>query len=57
MRSRCFLESVMRMAEDKPATVLVRRFGDLTPPELVVLQKQYDRCEQESVLKMDLMLQ
>lgn len=25
--------------------VLIKRFGELTPPELVELQRQYDRCE------------
>jgi hypothetical protein len=26
-------------------SLLVKRFGELTPPELVMLQKKYDRCE------------
>ncbi len=29
-------------------SVLVKRFGELTPPELVLLQKKYDRCELDS---------
>ncbi len=31
--------------------ILIKRFGELTPPELVVLQKQYDRCEMDALNK------
>jgi hypothetical protein len=30
---------------DAAPPVLIKRFGELTPPELVMFQKQYDRCE------------
>ncbi len=35
----------MTNISDAMPSILVKRFGELTPPELVSLQKQYDRCE------------